>query len=221
MIRHYKIFYIFAAFVFLSACSRQNDQNIILLSSDVIERDAGMIVEDCLHYDFLVGGTEHKEISKVVVCCGCTILSLRNGDYFDYSKPFQVDVQLNRLYYGKATQTFLIEFTDHSVIVGKLLYDYVPLPFVNREELVFLSDTNFKEVVFYFPNEENVTIQRIVSPEGIIGKRKIDKTKKYEFSIIFTIDYDVFHGASSGIIEIFTSSNRKQLFALSYIVLRH
>lgn len=168
----------------------------------IVERDAGKIETNRFSYDFLVGGIKLKGIVSVSANCGCTELSLRKGDIFDYSTPFRVTVQLSKNQPGKGHQEFLVVFSDHTAIEGQLSYEYVPPPFVTPEELRFFEDVCEKEAIFCFPNETGVAIQEVVHPVGITWRRECENEKPHEVCLVFEIDRSLFHSDPTGSIEV-------------------
>ena len=195
-------------------------QTVMLDNVQIVERDAGTITDSPFDYDFLVGGADLKEIVSVSANCGCTGLSLHNGDVFDYSTPFRVTVQLHNSQFGKGRQDFFIKFSDGTAIEGRLAYEYAPPPFVTPEELRFFEDVNEKETIFCFPNEAAVAIQEVIHPIGITWKREHEKERRNEVCLAFEIDRTLFEGDPTGTIEVLTTSRNKPRFSLSYLVLR-
>jgi hypothetical protein len=211
--------------LFLSACSKTDHvspSSIVpsLVNAILIERDAVIIVDDYFNYDFLVGSSECKKIVSFSANCGCTSLSLVQGEVLDYSKPFRVNVQLHKSQLGKGSQEFFIKFQDNTAIACRLTYDYIPLPFVTPEELLFFEDINEKELVFCFPSEEDVTILDITLPQGMTWKKNFEKRKKSEIRIVFEINRTIFNDNPMGTINILTSSKKMPSCVLSYLVLR-
>ena len=125
------------------------DNEVPVNEAVFLERDAGVVVEHLLVYDFLVGGGESKEVATIFADCGCTRLSLTHGDIFDYSQPFRVHVQLQGTQWGKGQQDFLIKFSDGTVLDCRLTYVYAPPPYVMPEELLFFEDVSKKEITFF------------------------------------------------------------------------
>jgi len=187
----------------------------------IVERDAGTITDSPFNYDFLVGGAELKEIVSVSANCGCTGFSLYEGDYFDFSTPFHVTVQLDKSQFGKGCQDFSIKFSDDTAIEGRLTYEYAPPPFATPEELRFFEDVSRKEIIFCFPKETEVAIQEVVHPAGITWQREREKEKRlYEVCLVFEMDHSLFQGDPTGTIEVLTTSQAKPQFFLPYLVLR-
>jgi hypothetical protein len=199
--------------------SNMSIQKVTKDNSPIIERNAGIVVESSFDYDFLVGGTECKDIESVTANCGCTKLFLCKGNRFDYSEPFHVNVQLNKKQLGDGRQDFFIKFTDGTAIECQLTYEYIPPPFLNPEELLFFEDVNEKEIIFCFPDEEGITIQKISLPNGITWRRDSTKEARYEIRLIFEINRSIFNSDSTGNIEVFTSSQKMSRFSLPYLVL--
>jgi hypothetical protein len=186
----------------------------------LVNRDAGVVMEDYLTYDFLVGGSMCRNVESVFANCGCTELSLKQGDIFDYSRPFQVKVQLNKEHWGKSSQKFVVNFVDGTALAGELSYNYLPYPYSNTETLLFFADVDAKTISLHFPGEDNVIIKDIIVPKGIAWK-KTNITNAKKISIEFSIDRVIFQDTPSGSVEILTTSNRKPSFVLPYIVLYH
>jgi len=195
-------------------------ENLVLVNSGSIERYAGVVTENLLEYDFLIGGDEVKEIAFVSADCGCTRLLFSPGDVFEFSQPFQVIVQLQGTRPGKGQQDFFIKFSDDTFISCRLTYEYAPLPFVMPEELRFFADVHEKEIVFFFPNETDITIQSITQPDGITWRREISREGHCEVRLIFEVDRSLFFDNPIGMITVFTSSKVKPHFSLPYLVLQ-
>jgi len=200
------------------ACSPANE--VLLNEFVIIERDAGVIAEELLVYDFLIGGSEIKEIARIVADCGCTRVFLHRGDIFDFSQPFRVLVQLQGLRFGRGHQDFLIQFSDDTAIVCRLVYVYAPPPFAKPNELRFFADVNRKEIILCFPNEPGVVVQEVIHPVGITWKREPAQEKRYEVRLVFEVDRSLFGGNPMGRVEVLTTSQEKPLFSLPYLVLR-
>jgi hypothetical protein len=158
----------------------------------MIERDAGVITEDLLGYDFLIGGTEIKEIAFISADCGCTQVFLNQGDIFDYSQPFRVIVQLQGTRFGKGHQDFFVKFSDDTAFTCRLAYEYAPLPFASPKELLFFEDVRTQEIILCFPNETDVAIYEVIHPTGITWKRESEQEKKSEIRLVFEIDRTLF-----------------------------
>lgn len=219
MIRCVRFVFVWTGLLSLFGCS--NAVSVISTEENVqfIERNAGVVGEPSLDYDFLIGGTEVKQIVSVSADCGCTQLSLRKGECLDFSKPFPINIQLNINYFGKGHQDFFIQFADGTALKGRLAYEYAPPPFVTPKELLFFEDVSKKELVFSFPNESGVTIQEVVTPAGITWKHEPNGGKKNEVCLVFEINRSLFVGEQTGKIEVVTTSRKKPRFPLPYLVL--
>ncbi len=187
----------------------------------VIECHAGVIEAPLLEYDFSAAGVGPKEIAAVTVGCGCTRLSLRQGEVFDFSNTFRVNIQLDEFQPGKGQQNFLVRFTDGSAIEGLLSYDFRPPPFATPREMRFFEDIDEKELLLCFPGEKDVTIQGIVTPTGFSWEQDSTNQKPHEISLVFELDRSLFTDKRMGVIEIVTTSQRKPRFALPYSVLSY
>ncbi|MDR3109681.1 MAG: hypothetical protein LBU65_08345 [Planctomycetaceae bacterium] len=194
-------------------------QTPAIANGTIVERNAGIVSESPLYYDFLIGGGYHKEIEKVSVNCGCTSLSIKNGEILDSTKPFRVIVNLNKEQWGKGSQSFFITLVDGTGIHGRLIYDYSPLPYMNPDTLMFFEDVSKTEIIFCFPGEDNVKFNDITVPIGITWEQKKDSLRRGEIRIVFTLDRSIFQDEPSGMICVFTSSNRKATFSFPYMVL--
>jgi len=209
--------------LFFSGCSKTVQppaENRTIVGGEFIERHAGVVTENLLEYDFLIGGNERKEIAFVSANCGCTRLFFNQGDIFEYSQPFRVHVQLQGTPLGKGQQDFFIKFSDNTAIVCRLTYEYIPPPFMVPEELRFFADVHEKDVIFYFPNETDVTIQDVKLPAGISWKRESSSEKKHEVRLVFKLDRSLFTDHPIGTVDVFTTSQAKPHFSLPYLVLR-
>lgn len=211
--------FVFAGLLSLFGCSN-NARMASEESVRVIERDAGVIKESSLDYGFLIGDTECKEIASVSANCGCTQLPLREGENLDFSKPFPVNIQLDKNHYGKGHQDFFIRFTDGAALACRLLYEYAPPPFAAPAELLFFEDVSKKRLVLSFPSESEVSIREVTAPAGITWKREPSGEKKHDVCLVFEMDRTLFEGEQTGLIEVVTTSHEKSRFSLPYLVLR-
>jgi hypothetical protein len=175
----------------------------IIADRTTIKRDAGVITENPINYDFHIGKSVSKEIASINVSCACTSLSIQKGNILDCDKPFHVSINLDEKQWGKGSQSFVIKFTDDTFIQGQLTYNYLPEPYAIPPKLSFFEDISEIEVVFYFPAEDNVKFDKINTPSGIICIHKEKKLQKNEARLIFILDRNAFHDVPSGIISIY------------------
>ena len=187
-----------------------------------IERDAG-VVRQRVNYDFLFDMLGEKELEKVVLSCGCTAIPVKAGDVIDFSKPLVIDIDLNGKPPGVSVETFLLSFTDGTILLGKVKYDHIPSPFYNPQNLIFQGIEDSKELTFVFFTEKDIVLKESALPPCITmtEKERDEDDVKCQIVLLFTLDRGVSTTDNQGIIQISSSSTATSEFRIPYLILRN
>jgi hypothetical protein len=189
----------------------------------VYDRDAG-VIRKTIEYDFLLGDINtKKQIAKTIISCGCTSLGVAKGDTLDFSKPLKVTINPYGKPSGAGMETFILVFTDESVVRGNLKFDYIPLPIVLPKSLVFQKTDSGKLLTLTFFGEKNVNVTPLELPANIsIQKQDISEDiNKTELKILFTVDRNNSDQTQEiqGFIKLSTSSPFAETIRIPYLVL--
>ena len=187
-----------------------------------VERDAG-IVRHRTSFDFVFDMLGEKEVEKVVLSCGCTAIPVKAGDIIDFSKPLVIDIALNGKPPGVSVETFLLSFTDGTILLGKVKFSHVPLPSFNPKNLIFHGDETFKELTLTFYAEKGVVLEESNLPPciTIAEKERIEDDEKSQIVLLFTLDRNVSTTDNQGIIQLSTSSVETSEFRIPYLILKN
>ena len=104
-------------------------------------------------------------------------------------------------------------------MVGRLCYEYVPIPLINPVELLFSKISILSKLYFVSPKEKHVKIQTIDIQIGISWQILKSDEQLYEKYIVFKLNRSVFKSAPMGNITIKTDSLKKPQFIIPYLVL--
>jgi hypothetical protein len=230
------VFFLALLLMLLSGCQKNdvgsfgndvgsnNSGMTVIDPSEIItqERDAG-VIRQRTNFDFIFDMQGVKEIEKVVLSCGCTGLPVKAGDIIDFSKPLIVDIDLSGKPSGTSVQTFLLSFTDGTIVLGKVKYDHVPLPFYTPQNLIFQGSEDSKELTLTYFEEKNVVLKESILPQCITmtEKERIEDEEKIKIVILFTLDRSVNTADSQGIIQISCSSTTTSEFRIPYLILKN
>jgi hypothetical protein len=206
-----------------NANKKENLQTFLMEDIVVYDRDAG-VIRKTIEYDFLFGDINtRKQITKTIISCGCTSLGVTKGDTLDFSKPFKVIINPYGKPPGVGMETFILVFTDESVVRGNLKFDYLPLPTVMPKSLVFQKADSNKLLTLTFFGEKNVRVTPLELPANIsIEKQDISEDiSKTELKILFTVDRNNSDQTQEiqGFIKLSTSSPLAETIRIPYLVL--
>jgi hypothetical protein len=187
-------------------------------STTKIIREAGVVRDEILDFDFFIDGQEIKKVTSVFISCGCTTIDIQQGNAINFERPIHVRIQMPAGNFGKGQQSFTLGFEDNTSLEGIVAYVYQPEPFFSPDKILFFEDITERTIRFYFPGEENVTINDVSVPQGMTWSIA-SKPQRFLSEVTFNVDRNLFDSASEGVIQITTSSSKKPTCQLPYLVL--
>jgi len=184
-----------------------------------VEVDLGLL-EDEHVFDYQLDGIGEKEIGRIFRSCGCVGPALSEGDKWNFDQhPFKITVSLAGKAAGKGVQDFLISFTDDTAVRVKVTYVYLPLPSGTPENMIFKNEETEKVITLSFPGEKDINVESIELPSYMSHTQKAVSDNSLD--VIFVLDRNNLNGERDGVIRIRTTSERKALFTVPFLVLSH
>ena len=184
-----------------------------------VEIDLGLVEDDHV-FEYLLKGIGEKEISRVARSCGCVGPALNGGDQWNFDEhPFLINIALTGKSAGEGVQDFLISFTDDTAVRVKVKYVYLPLPSCTPESVIFKKEETEKIITLSFRGEKNVAVETVGVPPYISYTQVA--TPDESVVVTFVLDRSNLNDAMDGIIKIHTTSERKALFTVPFLVLSH
>jgi hypothetical protein len=171
-------------------------------------------------FDYLLEGIGEREISRVIRSCGCVGPALHEGDRWNFDEqPFLINISLIGKPAGEGVQDFLIFFTDSTAVRVTVKYVYLPLPSCTPESIIFKKEEMEKIVTLTFRGEKDVAIETV----GLPPYMSYTQAALPDDSVVvtFVLDRNNLNGERDGVIKIQTTSKRKALFTVPFLVLSH
>jgi hypothetical protein len=187
-----------------------------------VEINLGLLEDDYV-FDYQLDGIGEKEIRGVIRSCGCVGPALNEGDKWNFNQqPFKTNVSLTGKREGEGLQDFLISFVNDTAVRVKVRYVYLPLPSYAPEVVIFKKEEIEKVVSFFFKGEKDVVLESVELPPYFSHSQKaVADDSSDTIMLTFVLDRDIMSGEKDGVIRVQTSSKRKALFTIPYLVLSH
>ncbi|MBA3315124.1 MAG: tetratricopeptide repeat protein [Planctomycetaceae bacterium] len=181
--------------------------------------DLGVVTESVSH-PCLLGGERRKRVASVGTSCGCTTPDLEESDMLDFSKPFQVFINMSGKKPGKGSQLITIGFDDGTVENARLKYDYQPPPFADPKQIIFRPEEGERVITATYLGEPEVRVEEVRFPGGAARVVSSEPTQGGRIIKISVLpDRSNLRTSTEGTIDIVTSSEHRPRLSVPFLVL--
>jgi hypothetical protein len=201
----------------------RNIENSDKTTKLVVIRDLG-VIRDTADYEIVLDGSGEKIVESVSSSCGCTMAAIHKGDKIVFNEPFTVSINPTGKNRGETSQSIWFKFEDNSILVLKIKFNYLPLPFSEPKHLIFSHDRPEREVSLHFPGVNNISISSVELPIFLtwqnIGNAN---SSDIRLDLLFTVDMSSFleNKDARGVIVIHANSEEQPIFRIPYLILNN